>query len=543
MTDLPIHDLPPVPGLGAFANSDVNWQGRQWAVYPRNSKSRKDSTGALVVASQEVQEHACRAAIARLDPAPANIEVFPEVGRSGGGGRRRPQRDRLMEAVREGKVDAVIAYNAKRIGRNLRESAELWDFVAGHGARILCLDYPDLNNAMVRGAIFGGAEEEYKERQRYSREVLDWRRRRGLCGNKSDAAFGLRWEGETLATVADEIATVEMIYKLSFDCFSMNEIARELTRRERRRRNGCTVWDVKHVSRILHCEWYVGRVRDGRHEDGSIRYWNAGQIFVDAEIHAAVRRRVGDDRRAPRRFEHAISGLLFCGVCCGPSPMSLCRGKKIRNDGSVYERHRYRCIHHVRDPESCPSANSIDALYAEEHLVNVIAAELGCDELAPWRFARRRRLAARDADELADACDQRALGYRTRQDALRAQRLNGEVIPDRLYNAEMQQLVDEETSAISERDEHRRRTILEPAAVEVVRAQLGPDALAWGNWQTLRPARRREFLGEMFPYGVFVLAKPAGARGVAIDQRLAPRTPVDLSRPRAARTRPTETPG
>src|SRR5262249_6377017 len=156
----------------------------------------------------------------------------------------RPARDSLRDAVARGQVTAVIAYNAKRIGRNLTESSQLWDDCVRAGAFIATLDYPDLDNAMVRGAIFGGAEEEYKERQRYSRGAVAYRRRHGFVGTRGGCAFGLRWEGEQLKRDPQEWPTVLLIYTLFDDGWSMCAIARHLTARRVRRRGGSTAWST-----------------------------------------------------------------------------------------------------------------------------------------------------------------------------------------------------------------------------------------------------------------------------------------------------------
>lgn len=504
--------------------------GNDWGIYVRNSKKRRNRLGEIVQVSLAVQEERCRAAVASLDPGARSVTVFRDEGRSGGGGRNRPARSRLADAVSSGAVNAIVAYNAKRIGRNLTESSQFWDHCGEAGAFITTLDYPDLDNAMVRGAIFGGAEEEYKERQRYSREAARHRRSLGLVGTRTGCAFGLRWNGERLERDPIEWPIVLLIYELFDEGWSIGAIARQLTIRGVPRRNsGSTPWDTSAVSRVLRCLWYVGVVRDGWDDRGDRQYWLCPDgPFMDRELHARVQARVGERAHEGRKYDHPLTGLLFCAACKGWSPMTLAWSRKRRNDGTLLERVRYRCVHRVYDRDFCPEPNSVDGGQVEAILLSVLRTEFGGDELAHKRFALRGRAHAQLLSEHAAECERRIAEAERAQDALFARRQNGEIIPERIHNREMLRYEQLIIAARDERERHLRQTVLAAGAVSALRdelreqGQLDPD-----RWFTIAPWRRNDYLRLAFPYGVFIYPRGEGSPSGDMHDRVGPRITAD----------------
>jgi hypothetical protein len=102
---LPLQQRAMAHGVCAHRSASLpQAHGRRWVIYLRNSKTRK-KMGQLVTVSLDVQEQFCRQAILRHDPQPASISVVKDEGRSGGGGRRRPGRDLLLDEVAAGRLD------------------------------------------------------------------------------------------------------------------------------------------------------------------------------------------------------------------------------------------------------------------------------------------------------------------------------------------------------------------------------------------------------------------------------------------------------
>lgn len=497
--------------------------GSRWVVYVRQSKKRKNQRGEVTTISIELQEQACRSTIAHLDPEPLSVTVIRDHGRRGVRGHHRPGREELLTLVEAGEVDAVMAYKASRIGRDIEESEQLWNRCQTRGAFVAATDCTDLSNPLVRGVYFGMAQQESVDRSAYSLASAQTRRDKGLAPNKSCPAFGMQWNEEDLTTDPVEFPIVERIFRLFDAGVGPGEIARRLTKDCAPRRGvSHTQWDRSAVSRILRTTWYIGLVPD-RDE-----YWNYGRTFIDVDLWKRCSGRIQVMEDTKQGFARALSGLLYCAECGGWSPMSLCYSRKKRKDGSVRQRDRYRCIHGVRDKEFCVG-QSIDSEAVELHLVAQIRDVLGGDELAKARLQRRIRETARESDADSSNRESEITRLRGKQEELFSRRENGEVIPDHIYNAQMARLEAECKGHERELERAAGSGKLRAATLMRMAADLESDPLEPENWMKLPPSRRNDFLRLMFPHGIAVTRKFSG-KGRKVDNRLRPRTREDAER-------------
>jgi Resolvase, N terminal domain/Recombinase/Recombinase zinc beta ribbon domain len=499
--------------------------GRRWVIYVRQSKKRKNQRGEVTTISIELQEQECRRTIANLDPAPISITVIKDHGRRGVRGHHRPGREELLLLVEADEADAVMAFKASRIGRDIEESENLWNRCQVRGAFVAATDCLDLSDPLVRAIYFGQAAQGSVERSSWSLGAAQTRRSRGLAPNKSCPAFGMRWDDEELTTDPAEFPVVERIFKLFDDGVGAGEIAQRLTK-ERAPRRGVahSQWDRQAVTRILRTTWYVGLVPD---RDA---FWSCGRTFIDVDLwnRCSGRIQVMDDTK--RGFSRALSGLLYCDECGGWSPMSLCYSRKKRKDGSVLRRDRYRCIHAVRDKQFC-KGQSIDSEAVELHLVDQIREALGTDELAKTRLRRRISDAAKN-DVTAGAEHEAAITRLcTKELDLFNRRESGEVIPDHIYNAQMTQLGTERQSRERKLERAAGSRKLQAATLRRMTAELESDPLDPDNWMKLPAARRNDFLRLMFPHGVAV-ARQFSGKSRKVDTRLRPRNEEDTERSR-----------
>ena len=519
-------------------------KGLRWAIYLRNSKKRKNANGEVSSVSQATQEERCRQGIVERDPTPVSVTVFREEGRSGGGGRRRPVRDELVEAVAAGEFDAVMAFHAQRVGRNLFESAALWEHLAAHGVELHCTNQSDLHSPIIRGVLFGQAEQEYNDRRDYAHGAIAYRRAQGLVGMKTGWPYGLRWDREELVAIPVQLKWVKWIYSRYRDGWTMGRIASALTAKGIARQRGSRVWDANPVSDILNSTWYVGRVPDGVDDAGHTIYWNAGRQFIDDDLDRAVKEALPDRSRGGTKNQvHALRGLVFCGVCEGWSPMSLCWSEKPRKHGGSCERPRYRCIHHQYDPAFCPESNSTDSARTEAVLLDVIRAEIGTTELSQVRFAAARRFEVGALEEDIAKWTAKQAAAEAAQDNLYARRDNGEVIPERIYNREMKRHQLDAQTAEEEAGRLRQRTVLDPRRLENLRRHLAISPLDETTWFTLPEIRRNEFLRLIFPFGVFIHPRPNGSKRGSVEGRVGPRTEDDHQGARVRRALAIADPG
>jgi DNA invertase Pin-like site-specific DNA recombinase len=495
--------------------------GSRWVIYVRQSKKRKNQRGEVTTISIELQERACRTTIAFLDPEPLSITVIRDHGRRGVRGQHRPGREELLTLVEADEVDAVMAYKASRIGRDIEESEELWNRCQARGAFVAATDCTDLSHPLVRGVYFGMAHQESVDRSAYSLASAQTRREKGLAPIKNCPAFGMQWNEEELTVDPVEFPIVERIFRLFDDGVGAGEIARRLTKeRAPRRLVSHTQWDRSAVARILRTTWYVGLVPD--RDD----YWNSGRSFIDVDLWTRCAGRIQIMEDTKRGFTRALSGLLYCGECGGWSPLSLCYSRKKRKDGSVLRRDRYRCIHAARDKEFC-DGQSIDSEAVELHLVAEIRSALGTDELAKARLERRIREAAKESSVDGSSHEAEIERVRAKQEELFDRRDGGEVIPDHIYNAQMTRLETESKKHERELERAGGSGKLRAATLKRMTAELESDPLDPENWMKLPAPRRNSFLRLMFPHGI-VVTKEFSGKGRRVDNRLRPRTEEDV---------------
>jgi DNA invertase Pin-like site-specific DNA recombinase len=502
--------------------------GRRWLILVRQSKKRRDEAGQVTTTSIEVQEAACRRVIAQLDVSPRGIEVVVDHGISGGHGQRRPGRDRVLGLVDAGGIDAVMAYKADRIGRDIEESEHLWNRCVSAGVYVCATDCLDLSDPIYRGVYFGRAQKDIEDRSEYSHAVLDRRRRNHKPPMKTGTAFGMRWKGDLPVPVVREWPIVEETFQRFAAGESMGAIARDFTKRRLHRHRGSVLWDSAAVSRILYCTWYVGLVPDGVNPDGTPRYWDFGTAYVEDELWARVQRRLATNRATRLHGSSSLSGLLFCGLCRGWAPMTLCYSTKRRKDGSERLRHRYRCALCRIDRDLC-SGLSIDAERCEALLLPNLASLLNTDDMAERRFARRAVEAAARADTRAQALTERI----RKLDAMRQRLLDKWVaglVPEELYDDRMVEMTSQLDLLRDERTRLGASTTLSADALRELRHSFAQDGpLTEARWFATPAGRRNGFLKLAFPYGLFVLPQRPGAKRGDVLGRLALRHAEDAA--------------
>ena len=493
--------------------------GRRWIIYIRQSEKKRNQSGEVTTTSIEIQERACRAAIAQMDPSPASVTIIIDHGRRGGRGRLRPGRDEMLALIEQRAADAVMAFKTARIGRDIEESEHLWNRCLENGAFIAAVDCRNLSSPVHRGVLFGMAQQESIDRRDYAQANVDRRRDLGLPPMKTGVAYGLRWDADRVAPEPEEFRVVTQIFSWFDRGVSMNEIARRLTRRgapRRHARHG--QWDAAAVSRILRCPWYIGLIPDGE------TFFSTGQSFIDIELWERAHARLDTIADTGQRLNHVLSGVLFCGECGGWSPMSLCYSRKTRQDGTVTVRHRYRCVHRVRDNTSC-AGQSIDAQQVEQFLLAQLQHVISGDGIAKARLKRRQIGRAEELSDVASTHDTEIQRLRSAQRELFARRQSGEVIPDFLYNEEMTRLETEARHHERSRVRALAGAKLSAAALKRLRAELADGPLGEQAWSSFGAAARNEFLRLVFPFGITVTKTGiSGRRPPDVSERLAPRT-------------------
>ncbi|PZS15341.1 MAG: recombinase family protein [Pseudonocardiales bacterium] len=305
-------------------------QVRRAAVYCRISKDR---VGAGL--GVERQEADCRELAARLGW--TVVEVFPDNDLSAFTGKRRPSYRRMLDAIRDGRVDAVLAWHTDRLHRS---PVELEEYISAcqpgevptHCVTAGVLDLSTASGRMtarITGAVARHESEHMSER---------------ICGQKARATAAGQWTGggrpfgytrDGMALVATEADAIRDGVHRVLAGESVYSITKSWQATVTPVRGGR--WHAQNVSRIL------TRPRNAKLAAHHGEVVGAGEwpSIITEDEHHAVCAIVRDPARSTysgvRSLKWVGSGLYRCGRC-GADMRSA---SNMTRDG--HTRRVYRC--------------------------------------------------------------------------------------------------------------------------------------------------------------------------------------------------------
>lgn len=411
------------------------------AIYCRISRDREGA--GLGVDRQETD---CRALAKRLGWDVRAVYVDNDI--SAYSGKRRPQYEAMLQAVRDGRVRGLIAWHSDRLHRRAVELEQFMSVVEHHDVQIQTVTAGELNLSTPSGRMvarmLGAAaqhevEQTKKRIKRAKDQALQDGRRRG-----GPRPFGFSWdhEAKTLTVHEEEAQVVREATQAIIAGRSLAAVARELDERGVLTSTGKT-WTYARLRDVLIRPTNAGLSSTGRADRGKAKIIGKGNwpAIVDPEAWETVYKLLIDPARLSQNGNKSRwlgSGLYACGVvgCSGmlrPAPHG---GTPKTNRPRNY---LYRCIEQSHLTISAAKTdNYVRRFVAERIRVPEVAAALRPDD-ASLAVDRRRRsvlLASRDQTEVdydTDEIDARR--YNTK-----VQKINDELaeIEDRLTNGVQQ---------------------------------------------------------------------------------------------------------
>jgi DNA invertase Pin-like site-specific DNA recombinase len=284
-------------------------QSRRAGIYTRISEDR---LGAGLGVDR--QERDCRALVARKGWVVAGVYV--DNDRSASSGRVRPEYRRLLEDLRAGVVDAVVAWHPDRLHRSPRELEAFIDLVESTHALVATCTAGDYDLATpsgrqvarILGAVARGEVERTAERIRRKGEELaeEGRWSGGTPG------FGYRAGGDgRLAVVPEEAELIRWGVDQVLSGVSLSAVVRGFERSGLRGARGGR-WDPRTVRGILTSPRIAGK-RVFRGQVVGDGQWEPIVPLVQLrQVVALVS--VGQGTR-PAGRNRLLAGLLRCGRC------------------------------------------------------------------------------------------------------------------------------------------------------------------------------------------------------------------------------------
>lgn len=437
-------------------------------IYARISK---DKIGAGLGA--ERQEADCRALVDRLDGVVADVYVDNDT--SAYSGKPRPEYLRMLEDIRAGKLDTVVAWHTDRLHRSPRELEDYITACESGSVPTHCVTAGDLDLSTASGrmtARITGAVARH-ESEHASERIRAQKTRAAASGQWTGGGrpFGYTADGSDI--VADEADAIRDGVRRVVAGESVYSVMKDWQQRGIKPVRSAT-WRRQNVQRTLTNPRYAGHsVRHG--EIVGSGTWPA---IITEDEHAAVSAILKDPKRnsyqGVRSLKWLGSGLYRCGVC-GSDLRSATGGTK--PDGTWHCVYRCRLGKHVAinaDPLDRYVAETTALLLNEEGtnlLPNTNRERVA--ELREQAMTLRARL-----DEVADAFGD---GDLTRAQYNRQrQRIEGKIetvdgqLASMLSGSVLDGVADAENpgAAFRELPVARRRAIVD--ALEVI--TIGPSA-------------------------------------------------------------------
>jgi site-specific DNA recombinase len=260
----------------------------------------------------------------------------------------RPALNRLRQAVREGRVDVVMAYDPDRLSRKLYHQMILADEFEKQGIKLEFMTQ-DMGTSPedrmffnMRGLVAEYEREKIRERTiRGSREKA----RQGKVVNASSVAFGFRYNKAkaTLEEDSEKSPIIRMIfYAFANENLTLQGLAEKLKRLRLPTPRGGDRWRASTLGAMLRNETYRGKLHQFRNHviEPKVRRnplaknkktssalrpreeWITVNVpeLIPSELFEAVQRKLktnADLARRNTKRQYLLSGLLFCSRCGG----------------------------------------------------------------------------------------------------------------------------------------------------------------------------------------------------------------------------------
>ncbi|GAB7068773.1 recombinase family protein [Mycolicibacterium hodleri] len=299
------------------------------------------------------------------------VDTYTDNSVSAAGKKARPAFTKMLDAIKRGQVQAVVAWSLDRLARNARDRLALVEACRDHGVIIALVQGSDMDPTTASGRLVIGVLGEVAEME----IGLKSERQTAAAVQRSNLGrppLGVRLTGYTPGgeTIAEEAELVRRIFTLFHAGESLRSLTRLLNEEGVTTRKG-RPWNSSSIRGILTNPRYAGRAIYQGEATGKRGNW---EPFVSGDVFDLIQARLADPRRTTNRVgtdrKHLGSGLYRCAVCEMPT--------------SSWSQGRYRCKEkHVNRSQS----------QVDPYVLDVVAERLRQSDIADLLAPARADLA------------------------------------------------------------------------------------------------------------------------------------------------------
>ncbi len=339
------------------------------------------------------------------------FDVYADEGISGKNIENRPEVKRLINDIKNKKIDVVVLYKFDRLTRDSRDTEDIIELIQQFDIQVFTLSggVVDVSSATGRFTVrINGAVAQLEREQTIERVKVAFEEKvkEGYTLASRTTCYGYdRKKHEKEMTInEDEAHIVKRIYKMYVEGHSFTEIANllntekvptKLSGREVKKRGTeekyvvNSIWMPKTIRLILSNPVYIGKVRyhigrkDGFIADGKHQPIVTTKLWDDAQAKLTKIKHVS--RTNLPKDDVYYCGTLVCGIC--GQKLTTNRTNRIKKDGTKVVFNGYRCVNREKKQCTClgVSHRKVEEAFLEymdniEELSDIEKVEITPDE-------------------------------------------------------------------------------------------------------------------------------------------------------------------
>jgi site-specific DNA recombinase len=263
------------------------------------------------------------------------VDIYCDEGRSAKNMNGRPEFLRLLNDVKLGRIDLIIATELSRLNRSIKDFCEVWDMLKHHKASFVTLrenfDTTTASGEMMVFNLINYAQ--YERMQTSERIAANWlsRSKRGLF-NGGTIPLGYdrnsKNKGE-LVINKEEACTVQKIFTTFLEKESLRKtqvalveagICNKKFTNKHGIEKGGKVFSIDTLNSLLTNKAYLG-LREVKHKDGSAEFIKAvWPAIVSEETFNKVQERLSKNKNRYKpetwkKYPFPLTELVQCGEC------------------------------------------------------------------------------------------------------------------------------------------------------------------------------------------------------------------------------------